>query len=157
ASIFYQRHAFEFRFGLDRRERDRLRQRLVRYRGDGHPWLAFGCGRIGERFPGHLGDADNLFLVARVVEDKLVAFFHFAEMAARGEITHAGPCLALGSALDLVIPGILIRLGLQQPVRHVTIPIWGVLSATTRWPRRHSFFPPVPRRRRLRSACRHSL
>jgi hypothetical protein len=86
----------------------------------GSPLAAVGSGNDSRVTS---ADADNLFLVARVVEEKLVAFFHFAEMAARGEITHAGPCLALGSALDLVIPGILIRLGLQQPVRHVTIPI----------------------------------
>jgi hypothetical protein len=71
----------------------------------------------------HFADADDLFLIAGVVEKELLALFHLLEVAPRGEIAHAVPRLALGAALDLVVPGKLFRLGLEKPIRHVIPPI----------------------------------
>src|SRR5437879_4015028 len=70
----------------------------------------------------HFADADDLLLVAGVIEEELVALLHLLEMAARGEIAHAGPGLALGATLDLIVPGKILRFGLQQPVSHVPSP-----------------------------------
>src|SRR5262249_12700982 len=53
-----------------------------------------------------------------VVEEKLLAFFHCLEIAARDEIANAAPGLAFAAALDLVIPGEFLRLSLHQPIGH---------------------------------------
>src|SRR5262249_31005824 len=64
-------------------------------------------------------DADDLFLVAGVIEEKLLALFHFLEIAARDEVAHAAPHLAFAAALDLIVPGKFFRLGFHQPVPHL--------------------------------------
>src|SRR5262249_20702330 len=105
-SIFDQRHAFQFYFGFDRRERHRLWHRLAGYGRNRDPWLAFCGRRIRERLADHLANADDLFFIAGMIEEEFVALFHFLEMSARREISHARPGLSLGATLDLIVPGI---------------------------------------------------
>jgi len=66
----------------------------------------------------HLDDADDLLLLAGVIEERVVALLHRLEVSARDEVAHAGPRLALGSALDLIVPGKYLGLGFQKPVGH---------------------------------------
>src|SRR5208282_3649709 len=118
AGVFHQRHVFQLRLRLDRGERHRPGQRLDRSRGDGDPRLALLGRRVGIGLADYFADADHLLLGAGVIEEELLALLHLLEMAPRGEIAHAAPRLALGAALDLVVPGKLFRLGLHQPVGH---------------------------------------
>src|SRR6516162_6312891 len=117
--IFGERHVLELCFGLDRGERDRLGQRLDRGGGHGDPGLTLLRGRVGIGFANDFADADDLFLAAGVIEEKLLTLFHFLEIAARDEVANAAPYLALAAALDLIVPGKFFRLGFHQPVRHL--------------------------------------
>src|ERR1700691_3567799 len=63
-------------------------------------------------------DGDDLLLPPGVIEKEFFALFHFFQIAPRREIAHAAPCLALGAARDLIVPGEFLRLGLHQPIRH---------------------------------------
>src|SRR5205823_1681373 len=120
-----------------------------------------------------LDDADDLLLLAGVVEERAVARLHRLQIAARLEVAHAGPRLALGALLDLMLPTETVGLGLQQPVGHgMLLSLSGIIachtvrlsrdvtppgtaaSAATRSRRRRSRFPRSPRRRRRRSASR---
>src|SRR5262249_1539480 len=84
--------------------------------------LALLVGRIRIGLADHLDDADDAFLVAGVIEERALATLHRLEMAAGAEIAHAGPRLAFVSLLDLMLPAEVLRLRLQQPVRHRTSP-----------------------------------
>src|SRR6516225_6054023 len=117
--IFGERHVLELCFGLDRGERDRLGQRLDRGGSHGDPGLTLLRGRVGIGFANDFADADDLFLVAGVIEEKLLALFHFLEIAARDEVANAAPGLAFAAALDLIVPGKFLRLGFHQPIGHV--------------------------------------
>src|ERR1700733_6790173 len=117
-AVFDQRHVFEFRFRLDRRERDEFWHRLDRSCGYGDPWLALLGGRIGVGLPNNFADPDPPLLAAGIIEEKLLALFHLLEMPPRGEVAHAAPHLTLAAALDLIVPGKLLRFGLHQPVCH---------------------------------------
>src|SRR5579863_9860879 len=103
ARVFGERHVLELRLGLDRGERHRLRQRLERRRLHRDPRFALGRGRIGKELFDDLADADHLLLVAGVIEEKLLALLHRLEIAARREIAHAAPGLALLAAFDLIV------------------------------------------------------
>src|SRR5580700_3975706 len=116
ARVFGERHVFELRFGLDRSKRHRLQQWLERRGLHRHPRLAFGGGRIGEELLDDLADADHLLRGAGVIEEELLALLHRLEVSACREIAHAAPGLALLAAFDLIVPGELLRLGLQQPI-----------------------------------------
>src|SRR5580704_7617431 len=118
AALFHQHHVLELRLGLDGGERHRLRQCLDRAGGHGDPGLVFFSGRIGKGLAEDFADADDLLLVAGVIEEKFLALLHRLQMLARREIAHAAPRLALLAALDLVIPGKFLRLRLHQPIRH---------------------------------------
>jgi hypothetical protein len=73
---------------------------------------------VGKSLAEDFADADDLLLVAGVIEEKFFALLHRLKMFARREIAHATPRLALLAALDLIVPGKLFRLGLHQPIRH---------------------------------------
>jgi len=66
----------------------------------------------------HLGDADDLLLLAGVIEQRALALLHLFQVPAGGEVAHAGPRFALGAALDLILPGKYVGLGFQKPVGH---------------------------------------
>ena len=78
----------------------------------------FAGGRVGERFTNYFADADDLFLVAGVIEKELVALLHLLEMPARCEIPHASPSLTLCATLELIVPGIFLGFSLEQPISH---------------------------------------
>src|SRR5580700_7373972 len=118
AALFHQHHVFELRLRLDGGERHRLRQCLDRAGGHGDPGLTLLGGRVGKGLAEDFADADDLFLVAGVIEEKFLTLLHRLQMFARREIAHAAPRLALLAALDLVIPGKFLRLRLHQPIRH---------------------------------------
>ena len=65
-----------------------------------------------------LDDADHGLLVTGVIEKRAVAFLHFLQMTPCGEIAHAGPGIAFGALLFLVIIGPSVGLGFEQPKRH---------------------------------------
>src|SRR4030095_7006396 len=121
--VFDKCNILEPRFGLDGRERYRLGQWLVGHSRDRYPRLVFRCRWIRERLADYVADPDDLFLVACVIEKELVALLHVLEMPSRREIAYAGPGLTLCATLDLVVPGIFLRLRLQQPICHGFIPI----------------------------------
>src|SRR5271166_683206 len=116
--IFGERHVLELRLGLDRGERDRLGQSFDRRGGHGDPGLALLRGGIGIGLANDFADADDLLLLAGVIEEKLLALFHFLEIAARDEIAHAAPRLTFAAALDLIVPRKFFRLGFHQPISH---------------------------------------
>src|SRR5580700_402349 len=118
AALFHQHHVFQFRLRLDCGQRHRLGQRLDRARRHGDPGLIFFGGRVGKSLAEDFADADDLLLVAGVIEEKFLTLLHRLQMLARGEIAHAAPRLALLAARDLIVPGKLLRLGLHQPIRH---------------------------------------
>src|SRR6516162_7663844 len=119
AGIFGKRHIFELRLGLDRGEGDRLGQRLDRGGRHCNPRLSFLRGGIGIGFTNDFADADDLFFLTGVIEEKLLALFHLLEIAARDEVAHAAPNLAFAAAFDLIVPGKFLRLGFHQPIGHV--------------------------------------
>src|SRR5262249_31294689 len=51
-------------------------------------------------------------------EERVLALLHRFEISTGDEIAHARPRLALGAALDLVVPGKCLGLGFQKPIRH---------------------------------------
>jgi hypothetical protein len=63
-------------------------------------------------------DAHDLFLIAGVIEEKFIAFFHFLQIPPCGEVSHPTPRFTFAAAFYLVGPGKFFRLGLQQPIRH---------------------------------------
>jgi hypothetical protein len=73
-------------------------------------------GGILVRQRAHLDDADHLLVLARVVEEAAIAELHGLHVAARLEVAHARPRLALLAARFLHLPGVLVRLRLEQPV-----------------------------------------
>src|SRR5262249_41943231 len=118
ARVFGKRHILKSRLCLDRGERHRFGQGLDGGSGYSDPGLTLFCRRVRISFTDDFADSDNLFLIAGVVEEKLLAFFHCLEIAARDEIAHAAPCLAFAATLNLIIPGELFRLSLHQPIGH---------------------------------------
>src|SRR5262249_10854188 len=171
ARIFRERHLLEARLGLDRRQRHRFRKPLHRLDGDREKHALLGGG-IVIAFAHPLADADDLLLLAGVIEERVFALLHRLEISARDEVAHAGPRLALGAALDLIVPGKYVGLGFQKPVGHsflplecvgtlrfdpltTSIPPRGTAASTTfRSPRPRSRGRQGSRRRRWRSACR---
>ena len=77
------------------------------------PVSSFG---VGVRQRTHLDDADDLLVLARMIEKAEVAQLHGFHVVAGDEIAHARPRLALLAARLLHLPGVLIRLRLEQPV-----------------------------------------
>src|SRR5262249_36137095 len=158
------------RVGFRGLERPRVRQRSHRLPvyGSKHRGIVGGI-RIG--FADHLDDADDLLLVAGVVEERVVAEPHRLEMRAGAKVAHSGPRLALAAALDLVVPGECLRLGFEQPIRHhyllILSPSMGTAllmpppetagSRATRSPRRYRTGRPAPPRRHLQSASRRRV
>src|SRR5579864_7818026 len=132
----------------------RLRQRLDRAGGHGDPGLALAGGRIRIGLAENFADADDLLLVAGMIEEELVALLHLLEIFARREIAHAAPRLAFVAALDLIVPGKFLGLRLHQPMGHVIPPTSKAASARTRSPRPRSIFARAAPRPRPRSACR---
>src|SRR5262249_55503561 len=105
------------RLGFDRRQRDRFRERLHRLDVDREKH-ALLVGGIVIALADHLGDADDLLLLASVIEQRALALLHLLEIPAGGEVAHAGPPLALGAAFDLIVPGKNVGLGFLKPVGH---------------------------------------
>src|SRR5262249_9115030 len=105
-------------------ERHRIGHRLERLDVDAHE-LSLLVGRIRIGLADHLDDADDAFLVAGVIEEPTLATLHVFEMAARAEIAHAGPRLALFPLPPLMPPAEALGLCLQQPVRHSSPPLSG--------------------------------
>src|SRR5262245_29063678 len=171
ARIFRERHLLEAPLGLDRRQRHRFRKRLHCLDVDREKHAFLVCG-IVIALADDLGDADDLLLLAGVIEQRVLAFLHLLQVPAGGEIAHAGPRLALGAAVDLIVPGKYVGLGFQKPVGHSFLPLECVgtlpfAHPTTSIPPRGTaasttFRSPDPRsrgrrgcrRRRWRSACR---
>src|SRR5207249_9672709 len=75
ARMLRERHALEPRVGLDLRQRDRFRKRLHRLDVD-RDKDALLIGRIAVAFADHLDDADDLLLLAGVVEECVLALLH---------------------------------------------------------------------------------
>src|SRR5216684_541408 len=117
-----QHHVLEPPVGFDGLERHRLGQRPHRLHVDRAKHRGI-VGRVRIGFPDHLDDADDLLLVAGVIEKRVVAEPHRLEVLPGAVVPHAGPRLALAAALDLVVPGKRLRLGLQQPIRHGNLPV----------------------------------
>src|SRR5262249_58100069 len=118
-----QHHVFQARVGFHGLERHRVRQRPHRLdvHGSKHRGIVGGI-RIG--FADHLDDANDLLLLAGMVEERVIAEPHRLEMLAGAKVAHPGPWLALAGALDLIVPGERIRLGLEQPIRHPYLPLF---------------------------------
>src|SRR5262249_34223113 len=112
--------AFAPRVGLARRKRHRFCEWLDRLDVDGDE-NALLVRWVAVAFADDFDDADDLLLLAGVIEERVLALLHRFEISARDEIAHAGPRLALGAALDLIVPGERLRLGFQKPIRHVEI------------------------------------
>src|SRR5262249_20906726 len=104
ARIFRQRHLLEPRLGLDRRQGHRFRKRFHRLDVDREKH-ALLVGGIVIALAHHLDDADDLLFLAGVIEERVFTLLHRLEISARDEVAHAGPRLALGAALDLIVPG----------------------------------------------------
>src|SRR5437764_32954 len=115
--MFRQRHLLEPCVRLDRRQGHRLRKRFHRLDVDGNK-NALVVGRIAIAFADDLDDADDLLLLAGVIEERVLALLHGLEISASDEIAHARPRLALRAALDLVVPGKRLGLGFQKPISH---------------------------------------
>src|SRR5262249_40531385 len=116
-----QHHVFQARVGFHGLERQRVRQRP--HRPDVHgsnPRGIVGGIRIG--FADHLDDANDLLLLAGMVEERVIAEPHRLEMLAGAKVAHPGPWLALAGALDLIVPGERIRLGLPHPIPPPSLP-----------------------------------
>ena len=105
ARLFGEHHVLEPLVGLYRSERHRLFERLDRFDVDRLERALF-VRRIGISLADHLDDADDLLLVAGMIEECEVAFLHRVEMLAGAKVAHAGPGVALGALLDLIVPGI---------------------------------------------------
>src|SRR5258708_9095679 len=75
ARIFRERHLLEPWFGLDRRQRHRLRKRLHRLDVDREKH-ALLVGGIVVALADHLDDADDLLLLAGVIEQGVLALLH---------------------------------------------------------------------------------
>src|SRR5580704_2729917 len=103
ARLLGEHHVLEPFVRLHARERHRLFQRLARLDVDRHEH-ALLVGRIRIGLADHLDDADDLLLVAGVIEEREVAFLHRLEVLAGAEVAHAGPRLPLGALLDLIVP-----------------------------------------------------
>src|SRR5262245_16266277 len=137
AWVFRKRHLLEPRLGLDRRQRHRFRERLHRLDVDREKH-AFLVGGIVIALADHLGDADDLLLLAGVIEQGAVALLHLLQVSAGGEVAYAGPRLALGAAFDLIVPGKHLGLGFQKPMGHSVPPSgtssvgWAKRSVPTR-------------------------
>src|SRR5579862_2904418 len=119
--MFDERHLLEARLRLHGCERHRLGQRLDRLHVDRQK-LSLRVGRVHIGFADDVDDADDLLLVAGVIEEGQVALLHLLDIAARDEVAHPAPRLALGAALELIVPGEGLGFGLQQPVGHVFNP-----------------------------------
>src|SRR6266568_424442 len=117
-----QYHVLEPPVGFDGLERDRLGQRPHRPHVDRAKHRGI-VGRVRIGFPDHLDDADDLLLVPGVIEKRVIAEPHRFEVLPGAVVPHAGPRLALAAALDLIVPGKRLRLGLQQPICHGTLPV----------------------------------
>ena len=96
----------ELRVLLDRDQRHRFWQGFDRAHVDALPraGIVLGIG-MGER--GHFQNADDLALIARVIEEAEVAKLHSTVLlVARQPVAHAVPGLAaLAARFELVLPG----------------------------------------------------
>src|SRR5262249_60992556 len=82
--IFRKRHLLEARLALDRRQRDRFRKRLhcLDVDCEKHSLLV---GGIVIALADHRGDADDLLLLAGVIEQGVLALLHLLQVPAGGE------------------------------------------------------------------------
>src|SRR5262249_13276998 len=119
---------------LNRRESDRLFERLHRHEVDARP-IAFIGSRVGVSLPFHLRKSHHLLFVSAVVVADEIALLHRAKIVASREIPDTGP---RGAGLfDDCVPGIRFGLLLDDPIiaRH-----WVILTRARRLckPRRWS-------------------
>ena len=77
-----------------------------------------GVGRIRMRFRDHPDDADDRALLAGVVEERLLALLHRAQVVPGREVADACPLRPVTPFRDLLGPRPLIGLGLQEPMCH---------------------------------------
>src|SRR4030095_12192035 len=96
-----ERHADEASVGLDLVETDRCRELSHRGDVDGAPG---GVGRIRMRLRGHLDDADDRALLAGVVEERLLALLHGAQIILGRKVADAGPLRPVTPFGDLLGP-----------------------------------------------------
>jgi len=97
------------------RQRHRLGHIADRAHVDTLPHACLILG-IGVRGCAHLDDADDLLVLARMIEKAEVAQLHRLHVVAGHEIAHARPRLALLAARLLHLPGVLLRLRLEEPI-----------------------------------------
>jgi len=116
--VLDQLHVGELVVGLDGGERHRLFQRLVGLDVDADERAAL-VGGIGIGLADHLGDADDLLALVGVIEEGAVALLHLDQVLLGGVVAHAGPGLALGALVDLLLPRPRRRFGFHQPVCHL--------------------------------------
>src|SRR5262245_37107460 len=109
--LAHQLEVLERGVGLAGRERYRQIDRAHGLDVDRHR-LARLVGGIWIGRLHHLGDADDLLALARVIEEAAVARLHRAQIGRGLRIAHAGPRGVL--VLDELVPRIGRRLGLQQ-------------------------------------------
>src|SRR5258705_5452301 len=72
------------------------------------------------RLRDHLDDADNRALLPGMVEERLLALLHRAQVILGREVANACPLCPVASFRDLFCPRPIVGLGLQEPMRHRT-------------------------------------
>src|SRR4030095_11103082 len=77
-----------------------------------------GVGRVRMRLRDHLDDADDRALLARVVEERLLALLHGAQVVPRREVADARPLRAFPPFRALLVPRPIVGLGLHEPICH---------------------------------------